>query len=433
MASAQPAAPAATTSTQSAETTLADSIVELGNGLRVLIQEVPAAEHVCILVRYRVGEAHDPAGQSGMAHLAEHLYVTAATDDTPARDANEYMERYPIGWNAQTYWDATVFAVVVTPDRLEAELADAAARMGGLNITDEDLEREIPRVEQELNNMYGGMPMLAAPNHARMHVLEHPATTRRGGVNEQVAAIEVEQIRDWIQRHHLPQNAVLAVVGPVDEAATLERIEVFFEPIPNGSDRDSPIAAASIAPWREPTQGEIGIERVSGPVNNAVTPAKVAMALATPRPDDDATYAAFLTLVARWWSQSPAENITVIFAPIDGPEAVTFTTTCGPGESAEAALDRIDTFVESTCGEPLGVSEPIRARTMLGNLFGTSPMGDALLAQNVYLLAFRNVTLIERDIDSTRLRDAWIALDETTFAQVVGDIGARPRARVVFD
>ena len=76
----------------------------------------------------------------------------------------EYLARYKLGWNAQTGGDYTVIATVFPADRLEPEIADAAARMGGLVIAESDLQRERPRMLQELSNMFGGMPQLAAMN-----------------------------------------------------------------------------------------------------------------------------------------------------------------------------------------------------------------------------------------------------------------------------
>ena len=71
---------------------------KLDNGLTVILRPVPTANKVAFVTLYNIGEMHDPIGKSGMAHLMEHLYCTAAAGDTPARDVMQFIKRYPAGW-----------------------------------------------------------------------------------------------------------------------------------------------------------------------------------------------------------------------------------------------------------------------------------------------------------------------------------------------
>ena len=73
---------------------------------------------------YGVGGDHDPQGRSGLAHLVEHVYVTAAAGETPSRTAEEYFQRYRAGCNAQTGDRYTVIATVFGKGELDGELRD---------------------------------------------------------------------------------------------------------------------------------------------------------------------------------------------------------------------------------------------------------------------------------------------------------------------
>src|SRR5690606_26548589 len=106
----------------------------LNNGLTVRIRPIQGANQVALLVLYKIGGDHDPQGRSGLAHLVEHLYVTAAAGDAPARAAEAFFRQYPAGCNAQTGDRYTVVAAVFPPEDLAKELRDAAARMGDLRI-----------------------------------------------------------------------------------------------------------------------------------------------------------------------------------------------------------------------------------------------------------------------------------------------------------
>ena len=152
-----------------------------------------------------------------MAHLLEHMYVTAAAGETPARDVMQFMRRYPAaGWNAQTGTDYTVIAGVVDPGQFAEEVKDVAARMNDLHITEADIEREVPRVEQELTNMYGGIPMLAGINHARTQLYPIPQGGQRGGAIAHVQTITVDELQQFWTDYYKPNNAILIIAGKFD-------------------------------------------------------------------------------------------------------------------------------------------------------------------------------------------------------------------------
>src|SRR5882724_795225 len=85
---------------------------QLENGLTVLLRPIKGAKDTALVVLFSMGGDQDPQGRSGMAHLIEHLYVTAAAGNDKARTTDELIQRYPKGWNAQTGDRYTVIAAV---------------------------------------------------------------------------------------------------------------------------------------------------------------------------------------------------------------------------------------------------------------------------------------------------------------------------------
>ena len=170
---------------------------KLNNGLTVILRPVPTADKVALVVLFGLGGEHDPIGKSGMVHLLEHLYVTAAAGETPARNVRQFVERYPAGWNAQTGLDFTVIAGVVEPIQIIEELTDVAARMNDLRITEADLEREVPRVVEELESMYGGTPWLAGLNHTRTQLNPIPQGGQHGGAPTHLQTITLNELQQF--------------------------------------------------------------------------------------------------------------------------------------------------------------------------------------------------------------------------------------------
>src|SRR5215467_11663123 len=175
---------------------------QLENGLTVILCPVTGAVETALVVMYSIGGDQDPKGMSGLAHLIEHTYVTAAAGSEKARTADEFANRYNGAWNAQTGDRYTLVATVFPASAFEKELQDAAARMSDLRITPADLEREKPRVLFELNNMFSQMPQLAAMNTGRELVRPTPLGGRRGGLPDQVNAITAKDAQERCQRFY---------------------------------------------------------------------------------------------------------------------------------------------------------------------------------------------------------------------------------------
>ncbi len=76
----------------------------LANGLRVLLFPDPTKPTVTVNITYGVGSVHEDYGQTGMAHLLEHLMFKG----TPAHDdISGEMKRRGIAFNATTSLDRT--------------------------------------------------------------------------------------------------------------------------------------------------------------------------------------------------------------------------------------------------------------------------------------------------------------------------------------
>jgi zinc protease len=362
----------------------------LQNGLTVLVRPVAGASQAAVVVLFSVGSDHDPEGRSGMGHLLEHLYVTAAAGPAKARTAQEFMVRYPSGSNAQTGERYTVIASVVPKASLEEELKDAAARMGDLRIEAADLDRERPRLLAELENMFGGIPELGARNLAAGAVRPAPRGGRKGGIPAHVSAITLEDLRERWKKYYKPVNAILSVAGACTAEEVRTLAERCFGPLPPGEPSGAPASPG------EPRPG--GVEKASGAGRAA------AVAYAAPEPGSD-LYAPFLVLVARLWKRG-GDAFPVIFAPMDDPSTLSVGVRPRAGETEEAALGRAEAFVAGTVGPAAQGEDTAGALNAFGFLMGLSDLPDAALAQNPYGVAFSRGRRHQLGLDPARLREA---------------------------
>ncbi|MHB8879382.1 MAG: M16 family metallopeptidase [Myxococcaceae bacterium] len=390
---------------------------KLPNGLTAGAKRISGAREVALVVLYRLGGDHDPEGASGLAHLVEHVYVTAAAGALPARSADALVARYPAGWNAQTGSRYTVLATVFPPEALEGELAEAAARMGELRITDADVQREVPRVLAEVGNMFGGIPALGAANLARERLLPTARGGRKGGAPAEVSRLGRDEVEARWRRLYKPANATVFVAGAVDAAAALGAIERHFaaiapgEPAPEAAP-GPPIAGGLAAPVVLSLPG--------------VAPSQASLAFRAP-PPSSADFAPFLVLVARLGEAAPrlgAGTLSVRYSVLDEPEVLYVSAPLGAGEDPEAAITRLDGFVASAAAA--GGSKD-QAKGMFGFHLGTVEVPEALAANNVYGAAFSLARRPGLGVSGAALAKALEATTEDDVRRVAASVFDRQR------
>jgi zinc protease len=356
----------------------------LDNGLNVIVRPVVGTNDVALIVLYHVGGDHDPKGKSGLAHLVEHCYVTAAAGDARPRTADQFFARYPKGCNAQTGDRYTVIATVFPAKELPSELKDAAARMSGLLPTEDDLKREIPRVQLEVRNMFGGIPHLGAWNHARELARPTPLGGRKGGHPEHVAGLTLDDVKGHAGKFYRPNNATLVLAGSFEAGAGRKAIEEHFGKLPKGDAAPEPAAPG------KPQPGAPHKFTVRSLIADA-TP-EVCAAFPAPAPDSP-LYAPFLVLVGRMQArlaklEAGPGRMPVYFAPLDDPSALLVSTPVRKDEAPKEAVARLDAFVAAAAEPELAQADLLRTRNVYGMLLGFGEGRERRAALNLYGEAF---------------------------------------------
>jgi zinc protease len=399
----------------------------LANGLSIILRPISGAPSVALVTLYSIGADHDPEGRSGLAHLTEHFYPTAAAGSTSARSFEQLMTQYPAGWNAQTGARYTVFAAVFPKESLDDELADAAARMGDLKVTDSELMREKTRLVSEVGNMFGGFPPLAAFNHASERVRPTPLGGRRAGLTDHVNAITAEEAQDLWRRYYKPANALLVLAGGFEAAGARSAITEKFSDIPSGESVPSPY------PSGEPKLG--GTEEIHvRSLQRDATP-QVCLAYEAPSPGDD-NYAPFLILVARLWLNASKlglqpNEFPVKYAPLDNPEMIALVVPITDDETTAQTIERLRGFVAETVEPKLSRRDIVETKAAFGFLLGLADMPDQVLAQNPYGIAFGLGRRAQLGINPAELAQAIDSLTENDLGRAVGEIFAQERSAAV--
>ena len=206
----------------------------LANGLHALAVQ-DEEEHVTVFVVLGAGKRQETAATTGLAHLTEHAMYTG----TPTTGADQHDEKVKaLGGqsNAFTREDYTLYYDHAVPiDGLDMVLIMEADRMRNIAFDEEAVlhERERLRVEEE-----GTYLVSQALNEELESVVfrRHPygAGVLDAGRHTLAPTLPVDTVHAFYDTYYHPDNAAVAVVGPLDPKAALDAIERRFGHLPRG-------------------------------------------------------------------------------------------------------------------------------------------------------------------------------------------------------
>lgn len=204
---------------------------ELSNGLRVLLFPDHSTDQILVNITYLVGSRHEGYGETGMAHLLEHLVFKGSPRHTNI--AKELTDRGAIP-NGTTWTDRTNYFETITPtdENLEWALDLEADRMVNSFIRAEDLESEmtVVRNEWEAGENAPGQVLLKRVTNAAYSWHNYGNATI--GARTDIENVPIERLRSFYRKYYQPDNAVLVVAGRIDVQRALQLVVEKFGAIP---------------------------------------------------------------------------------------------------------------------------------------------------------------------------------------------------------
>lgn len=196
----------------------------LHNGLGLIVMADPHAPVVSYQTWYGVGSRHEQAGQTGMAHLFEHLMFNR-TEKHGRGQFDRIIERTGGDNNAATWVDWTYYRDSVPPRDLATVVELEADRMANLVLESPELESEREVVANErMQRVDDDIDGFADEELGRLAYTIHPYRWPTIGWMEDIRSMTLDQVRSFYRTYYAPNNATVVVVGGVDEAAVLDLV-----------------------------------------------------------------------------------------------------------------------------------------------------------------------------------------------------------------
>jgi predicted Zn-dependent peptidase len=197
----------------------------LANGLVVLTLRRGTVPWCGLALVLPGGARTDPVGQSGLAHLAEHLLFETGASAGGATDPDHATERLGARVNAFTLADYTVLVEEFSPAVLDRALDLLVTRLGRPAFGVDELVREKRVVADERRFRVEEPPLGQAEELlATWTWHHHPAGRPVLGLPAEVDGLDGGSVRRWLRSHVRPEGAVVAVVCPRDAEDTAARV-----------------------------------------------------------------------------------------------------------------------------------------------------------------------------------------------------------------
>ena len=264
------------------------TVKKLPNGLTLLVCERPEAPVFSFFTLVNAGSANDPGGDSGLAHMFEHMAFKGTdeigTTNYPAEkvalakvetawaaydaefrkrvgqdasklaslkksfdDAVAEAQRYVIpnqfsqiaeangavGINASTGEDSTQYFWSMPSNRLELWAYLESARIRQPVLREFYKERDVVQEERRMRNDSSPIGRMVEQFLATAYVA-HPYGRSGVGWESEVSQINATEAAAFHQKYYVPANIVVAVVGDVKAADAMPMLERYFGPIPAG-------------------------------------------------------------------------------------------------------------------------------------------------------------------------------------------------------
>src|SRR5215472_5785571 len=219
----------------------------LENGLDILLFPDKTKPKVTVNVTYLVGSRHEGYGETGMAHLLEHMVFKGTTK---RGDIKVELANHGAQFNGSTSFDRTNYFEVLTAsdENLRYALEMEADRMVNSKIAKSDLDSEMTVVRSEFE-MGENSPLRVLEERVMSTAfLWHGYGRSPIGSRSDIEHVPIENLQAFYRRYYQPDNAVLVVAGKFDPDKTLSWINDAFGSIPK------PTRTLNPTYTQEPTQ-----------------------------------------------------------------------------------------------------------------------------------------------------------------------------------
>jgi zinc protease len=204
---------------------------QLDNGLRVLLFPDASQSKVTVNMTVLVGSRHEGYGETGMAHLLEHM-VFKGTPKHPK--IPKELQEHGAQFNGSTSDDRVNYfeTLAATDENLDFAIGMEADRLVNSYIKKEDLDSEMTVVRNEFERGENSPMGVLSKRIAAAAYDWHNYGKSTIGNRSDIERVPIENLQAFYKKFYQPDNVVLIVAGKFEEPKTLDLVQKHFGVIP---------------------------------------------------------------------------------------------------------------------------------------------------------------------------------------------------------
>jgi len=181
----------------------------LNNGVKILLFPDGSKPQFTINVTVNVGSRHEGYGESGMAHLLEHM-LFKGTDKFP--DTPKWLkDRGVLNMNGTTWFDRTNYyeTLPASDDNLEFAIEMEADRLVNSWIKGEDLASEMTVVRNEFERGENSPQRILMQRIMSTGFDWHNYGKSTIGNRSDIERVPVDRLREFYRKYYQPDNIMV--------------------------------------------------------------------------------------------------------------------------------------------------------------------------------------------------------------------------------
>ena len=203
------------------------TVQKLPNGQTLVVYEIHNNPIVTVDTWIKTGSINETDQNNGISHFLEHLFFKG-TKAHPTGDFERILESKGAVVNAATSKDFTHYYITIPSAYFDTALELHSDMLLNPQIPRKELEQERKVVIEEINKDINNPARKVYNNLNSLLYTHHPYKRQVIGNADNVGTMRREEILEYFNKYYSPSNMVTLIVGDVDTAKTIEKVQNSF-------------------------------------------------------------------------------------------------------------------------------------------------------------------------------------------------------------
>ena len=207
----------------------------LGNGIRVISEEMPHVRSVSLGVWIKTGSRRETSQENGISHFIEHM-LFKGTKNRSAEEIARSVDSIGGGLDAFTAKEMVSYNTKVLDEHLPLAFDVLADMVRNPLFRTEDIEKEKGVILEELKMEVDNPEYLLHDIFSSNFFKDHPLGKPIIGTKDTVRSFDRGMIHDYYRRYYSPSNILITAAGNLNHQRLVELARQHFEDLRmNGS------------------------------------------------------------------------------------------------------------------------------------------------------------------------------------------------------